>query len=85
MQNKNIIIAVAVILILAGAGLAFYFFQDKEIDEPAGEIEKNILTKEYFSIEIPEGWQETRGTPGISAMIANLDEKNTHGSYKNGL
>ena len=77
MQNKNIIIAVVIILILAGIGLAFYFFQDKGTDEPAGEIEKNILTKEYFSIEIPEGWQETRGTSGISAMIANLDEKNT--------
>ena len=76
MQNKNIIIALIVILILVGTGLAFYFFQGKEVDEPDGEIEKNILTKEYFSIEIPEGWEETRGIPGISAMVAKLDEEN---------
>jgi len=76
MQNKNIIIAVVIILILAGIGLAFYFFQGREVDEPNREVEKNILSKEYFSIEIPEGWEETRGIPGISAMIANLDEEN---------
>jgi len=74
MQNKNIIIAGIIILI--GTGLAFYFLQDKEVNGVDEANEKNILTKEYFSIEIPDGWEETRGIPGISAMIANLDEEN---------
>ena len=50
MQNKNIIIAGVIILILIGIGLAFYFFQGRAVDEPDGETQKNILTKEYFSI-----------------------------------
>ncbi len=76
-QNKNFIIAVIVILAVAGIGLAFYFLQYKKISEPEPEPEKNILTKEYFFIEIPEGWEETRGVPGVSAMLANLNEENT--------
>jgi len=75
MQNKNIIIGI-IIIILIGIGLAFYFSQDKEIDGADKTNEKNILTQDYFSIEIPEGWEETRGIPGISAMIANLNEEN---------
>jgi len=76
MQNKNIIIAGIIILILVSIGLAFYFLQDKEVNVVDETNQKNILTKDYFSIQIPDGWQETRGRPGISAMISNLDEEN---------
>jgi len=74
-MQKNLIIFIGIILFLILIAFGLYFFQGKE-ETQEQEKEKNILNKEYYSIEVPEGWEETRGVPGISAMIANLNEEN---------
>lgn len=78
-QKKTAVLVSFLILILIGVG--FYFMHKNNLSanqnqETNNQVKTNILKKDAFSIKIPEGWIETKGAPGIEAMISNLQEKN---------
>jgi hypothetical protein len=79
-MNKNIIlVAIPILLIIV---LGFYLYQQpkEEKEEPK---EQNFLEKEYFSLQIPEGWIENQKTfPGAATMLSNPNEKITDSIIK---
>ena len=46
------------------------------------KTEENLLVKDDFSINVPEGWQETAAPQGISAMVVNINEEVTDPAAK---
>lgn len=80
MEKKNIIIGL-VILALALGGI--YFIQQNEQKnvapeegtEQQQEEEFSSLVKDDFSINIPQGWQETTAATGVLAMVVNANEE----------
>jgi hypothetical protein len=75
---KKTFFILIIILILAGAALAIYYFRgDKIYPEEQKENQEAFIVKDDFSILLPEGWIETAGFQGVSAMAINADEEIT--------
>jgi hypothetical protein len=87
MKNKTLIISL-IILVLAAAGVGFYFFeQNKNSDggtiqespngSQTGAREAGKLVTDDFSLDFPAGWQSATPLSGVSAMAVYADENIT--------
>jgi hypothetical protein len=75
---KKTFFILIIVLILAGAALAIYYFRgDKPYLEEQKGNQEAFIVKDDFSILLPEGWIETAGFQGISAMAINAEEEIT--------
>jgi hypothetical protein len=75
---KKTLLIFIVILVLAGAALAIYYFRgDKTYPEEQGENQETFIVKDDFSVLLPEGWTEATGFQGVSAMAINAGEEIT--------
>ena len=85
-MNPKILIILLIAIVLGGAG--FYISQnlmpgeEKNILTGESETPGNILVKDDFSIEVPEGWKEASAPVGVSAMVVNVDEEVTDPAAK---
>jgi len=75
MKNKTLIIAI-IVLIVIGTGIGIYFW-NKGANTNTGE-KQNLLVKNDFSINLPEGWEEAPAPTGVSAMAVNANEEITN-------
>jgi len=80
------------IVLLAAVGIAFviyYFLSGEKYSEgetlvPGAEEQKEetLLVKDDFAVLLPEGWRETVGFQGVSAMAIYVDEEITDPAAK---
>jgi len=64
------------VLVVVGAALGIYYFQDNKIHpEEQKENQETFLVKDDFSVLLPEGWKESAGFQGVSAMAINAEEE----------
>lgn len=77
-MKKYILIIVVAVIIIAGAAL-FYFRDKLPIlkSEKGIENNENILKKNDFSINLPEGWVEVAAPLGASATAIDSNEEIT--------
>jgi len=75
-MKKPILIVVIAVIIITGAAL-FYFRDKLPSFKPEKEIgnKENILKKNNFSINLPEGWVEVAALMGASATAVDSNEK----------
>ena len=77
MNKKTIFIGLTIILSILIVGIVIHFNnRNTELELDDNNKEQEILEKDGFSINIPEGWEEIVGVSGISAMISNVNEEN---------
>lgn len=77
-MKKSILIIVVAVIIIAGAAL-FYFRDKLPGFKPEGgsRDKQNVLEKNGFSIDLPEGWVEVEAPIGASATAIDSNEKIT--------
>jgi len=68
-MNPKILIILVVVIVFGAAG--FFLYQNSL--SGGG----NVLAKNDFSIEIPEGWAESAASAGVSAIVVNAGEEVT--------
>jgi len=73
-NKKTLIIAIGLIIILAGLVL-IYFFALKPSIVGNTETQKDIVENEFFSVKLPEGWIEIDPVFESSVMVIKQEEQ----------
>lgn len=84
MKNKKIIIGLIVVVVVIAAGIFFWRMNNNSVPpvedngastQPKAEQSQNKLETEDFSINLPNGWEESTSTRGVLAVAVNAGEK----------
>jgi len=75
---KKIFFIFIIILAIVGAALGIYYSQSNKVyPEEQKETQEAFLVKDDFSVLLPQGWKESAGFQGVSAMATNAEEEIT--------